>query len=78
LDFLSVFLGLSLSSHPLFFLKERTSKRKRKHKRREGDEGDEVMREANREGERESERRIFFIKKSDWKAKVLPNTLVAL
>jgi hypothetical protein len=33
------------------------------------------MREASREGERESEKGIFFIKKIDWEATVLPNTL---
>jgi len=34
LDFLSVSHGLSLSSHLLFFLKERTSKRKETEKKR--------------------------------------------
>jgi hypothetical protein len=32
------------------------------------------MREASREGERKSQRDIFFIKKIDWEATVLPNT----
>jgi hypothetical protein len=36
------------------------------------------MREASHKGGRKSEKQIFFIKKSDWEATMLPNTLVAL